>query len=1153
MRILGTLALAGSSGDTEAPTQPQNLIAIAINRQRIDLTWAASTDNIGVTGYQIFRGGNQLTTTTLTSYSDTTVTASTAYSYTVVAYDGAGNNSPASASAQATTPANASPSWQTIPDQTLIVGDSYALNLNDYCTDADADTVQYSIPTGTLPTGVTLVGASISGTPTTAGQISTVTVRAYDGFVNVDTTIDFSTFNTDVTAPPVPAGFSASAASVSQINLTWSASTDVQGGANEYVSGTQDYRIYRATDQATFSLRATTSSLSYSDTGLSASTRYDYKITARDTELNESAQSSVVNATTSTVGSASDIRFNPGHYGQLRTVAGVKTSEAVILADLAVISANSGEANIVGWAANFAWKQIEASQGVYDFTTPDRYFNACKAIGKRFIFRLDYRRYSGDGTQSVVPAYLYPAGQVAAADGGATPRDWEASVMDRIIACYQAIAAHYDADSMFQAVQGMVETSVSFDATYPAPANYTTTNKKTQYKRWMDAVRGPSGFQFAQVWFGQNYLGNQDGSDCEEMIIYAKALYIGVGGPDSWQIDWVVPPAQSGKRPLWSDEVARGVRGSGIDYRNGLAWPREAQGTEMGGYIGNMLPQDILQSCNFDGSQWMIWDYITAANTPGSTAATQWGNGSTQGTLWVIRNQPVTHTVNPYVPVEILPSQYVAGTLTWISWDAPTIAYPGIDLNYKMTGYDWHNRKLTWSIDSGPAWLSIGSTSGIFAGTPPTDSTNHSVTVRLTAGATSVAKTFTIQVSSAKCKFVATTGNDTTGTGAIGAPYLTIGKALQVAVAAGTGYLILVRSGAHAQNFASVNASLWGQAGTEANPIFCRAYPGEAPTLAVTGDGPSLFGTRIVWDRIPITGGTGSEGGCITVDGTSLQLGVVKRTSTSGYRASGSVNPTGVKFYAGAILDACVSFNNLDSGGTTPQNWSNFLGYCDGSAAESFLIDCIGHTSTCGSKIKHAGSGRIHLHRSVMYDVSNAADMADNWSTSRFCLLRANATAGNKSAVGFGNSSETGSDLGALVDGCLIIAENLMNGLSASPFYFYADNTQPAKVRGCTFVVRGTASTANNGENWAIAEYPYGAIPATQELHLTRNVIYSSDSTKVQYHNLNQLTLAQTNAKAGCSGNLHVGPIGTATLTFQAAGYKWTYSAAAGLVQGSAL
>jgi chitodextrinase len=296
LRVIGTLA---PSADTQAPTQPQNLSATAINRQRIDLSWTASTDNVGVTGYQVFRGGSPLGVATETTYSDTTVTASTTYTYAVAAFDAAGNVSALSSDAQATTPANASPSWQTIASQTLIVGDAYSLNLNSFCTDADADTIQYSITAGTLPSGITRSGATISGTPTTAGESPTVTVRANDGFVNADTTIVFATYTADVTAPPVPTGLAATSASSSQINVSWSASTDAAGSANEYVSGTQDYRLYRSTDGSNFSLRATTTSTSYQDSGLSASTTYYYKIAARDAELNESSQSSAQSATTS--------------------------------------------------------------------------------------------------------------------------------------------------------------------------------------------------------------------------------------------------------------------------------------------------------------------------------------------------------------------------------------------------------------------------------------------------------------------------------------------------------------------------------------------------------------------------------------------------------------------------------------------------------------------------------------------------------------------------------------------------------------------------------------------------------------------------------------------------------------------------------------
>lgn len=99
---------------------------------------------------------------------------------------------------------------------------------------------------------------------------------------------------TDSTAPSVPQNVTATAASSSQINVSWNASTDTGG------SGLQGYRIYRnGSNQALTS----TASTSYSDTGLTASTQYTYRVTAYDNQGNESALSSQASATTAGTGS----------------------------------------------------------------------------------------------------------------------------------------------------------------------------------------------------------------------------------------------------------------------------------------------------------------------------------------------------------------------------------------------------------------------------------------------------------------------------------------------------------------------------------------------------------------------------------------------------------------------------------------------------------------------------------------------------------------------------------------------------------------------------------------------------------------------------------------------------------------------------------
>ena len=81
--------------DLTAPSTPTptSFQATTISTSQINLSWNASSDNIGVTGYRIYRDGTQIATTSNTTYQDTGLSSSTTYSYTVSAYDAAGNES----------------------------------------------------------------------------------------------------------------------------------------------------------------------------------------------------------------------------------------------------------------------------------------------------------------------------------------------------------------------------------------------------------------------------------------------------------------------------------------------------------------------------------------------------------------------------------------------------------------------------------------------------------------------------------------------------------------------------------------------------------------------------------------------------------------------------------------------------------------------------------------------------------------------------------------------------------------------------------------------------------------------------------------------------------------------------------------------------
>ncbi len=96
--------LPAQASDTTPPSIPTSLNATPMTGTEVDLSWTASTDDVATTGYNIYRNGAKIATSSTNSYQDKAVSPGNTYSYTVSAYDAAGNTSAQSASAQATTP-----------------------------------------------------------------------------------------------------------------------------------------------------------------------------------------------------------------------------------------------------------------------------------------------------------------------------------------------------------------------------------------------------------------------------------------------------------------------------------------------------------------------------------------------------------------------------------------------------------------------------------------------------------------------------------------------------------------------------------------------------------------------------------------------------------------------------------------------------------------------------------------------------------------------------------------------------------------------------------------------------------------------------------------------------------------------------------------
>jgi chitodextrinase len=94
---------SGPGPDNQPPTAPTNLTVTGKSSSSVSLSWGASTDNVGVTGYQVRRAGSVVATVGGTSATVSGLSPATAYSFTVTAVDAAGNPSPASNAVSVTT------------------------------------------------------------------------------------------------------------------------------------------------------------------------------------------------------------------------------------------------------------------------------------------------------------------------------------------------------------------------------------------------------------------------------------------------------------------------------------------------------------------------------------------------------------------------------------------------------------------------------------------------------------------------------------------------------------------------------------------------------------------------------------------------------------------------------------------------------------------------------------------------------------------------------------------------------------------------------------------------------------------------------------------------------------------------------------------
>jgi len=282
-----------SPADTIPPTTPTNLTGVSPTTTTATLSWSASTDNVGVAGYLVFRNGVQIATTAETFYQDSGLTTATTYYYVLSAFDLGGNTSPAQ-TVEVTTKDVTPPS--TPANLVTAVVSTKQINLT-WSPSTDLEAVAgYYVFRGTTPAGLSQVGLAHATTspsflsyPLTPGTTYYFSVEAVDTSGNVSpmsavvsaTTLALPTAPTKLVATPVPS---------ERIGLTWVAGT----------SGLPigEYRIFRGTSASNLSQVAVTAKPSYMDSGLTPATTYYYAVQEEDIGGDLSPLSATVSATT---------------------------------------------------------------------------------------------------------------------------------------------------------------------------------------------------------------------------------------------------------------------------------------------------------------------------------------------------------------------------------------------------------------------------------------------------------------------------------------------------------------------------------------------------------------------------------------------------------------------------------------------------------------------------------------------------------------------------------------------------------------------------------------------------------------------------------------------------------------------------------------
>jgi chitodextrinase len=279
--------------DAQAPSTPTGLAASNVTQASASLNWHASTDNVGVTGYDVFRDGVKVASPSGTSANVTGLGCATSYALAVHARDAAGNTSQRAqvdvATAACSGPSPPSDTLPPSPPGSLRVSSATGTSVS-LAWNASTDNVGVAgyrtYRNGTLVSSGTQTASSVGSLA--CGSAYTFEVSAFDAAGNSSpraSVIGSTLACPDTDAPSAPANVVASSRTSTSIALTWSAAFD-----DVSVAG---YGLYKAG-----ALVGTSASTTWIYSGLTCGTSYTLAVDAYDAAGNRSPKTTVMVSTT---------------------------------------------------------------------------------------------------------------------------------------------------------------------------------------------------------------------------------------------------------------------------------------------------------------------------------------------------------------------------------------------------------------------------------------------------------------------------------------------------------------------------------------------------------------------------------------------------------------------------------------------------------------------------------------------------------------------------------------------------------------------------------------------------------------------------------------------------------------------------------------